>query len=73
MQTGQITGYYKILRPLGKGGIGEVYLADGTKFKREVAIKVLPERLHQNAERLASIRARASTIGRSGFSLTKGV
>jgi hypothetical protein len=34
MKTGQTIGHYKILGPLGKDGIGEVYLAEDTKPKR---------------------------------------
>ena len=34
-------GEYEIVRPLGRGGMGSVYLAKHTKLGREVAIKVL--------------------------------
>ena len=41
--VGKTLGQYKILKPLGAGGMGEVYRALDTTLKREVAIKVLPE------------------------------
>ena len=56
MQDGMTIGHYTIICQLGKGGMGEVYLAEDTKLKREVAIKVLPERLRSDAERLHRFR-----------------
>jgi serine/threonine protein kinase len=45
-------GPYEILSPLGAGGTGEVYRARDTKLDREVAIKVLPEKLAADAAAL---------------------
>ena len=38
--VGRRMGSYQILSPLGRGGMGDVYRAKGTKLGREVAIKV---------------------------------
>ena len=49
---GAILGQYEILSPLGAGGMGEVYRARDTRLDREVAIKVLPEFLTSDPDRL---------------------
>jgi len=55
-------GPYKIVAPLGAGGMGEVYRAKDTKLNREVAIKVLPADVAQDAERLAWFRREAQLL-----------
>jgi serine/threonine protein kinase len=42
MNEGNTIDHYKIICQLGKGGMGEVYLADHTKLKHEVVIKIMP-------------------------------
>ncbi len=50
---GTSLGPYKIIEPLGAGGMGEVYLGEDTRLGRKVAIKVLPEEYASDPERLA--------------------
>ena len=51
--AGTKLGPYEIVAPLGAGGMGEVYLAADSKLDRNVAIKVLPETMTRDAERVA--------------------
>ncbi len=53
---------YEIIRELGKGGMGEVYLAEDTNLKRQVAIKVLPQQFALNKERLARFEREARVL-----------
>jgi len=51
LSAGQQLGHFRIERPLGAGGMGEVYLATDLALDRPVAIKVLPEQLAKDPKR----------------------
>ena len=50
LQTGQLFGNYRIVRLLGEGGFGEVYLAENPLIERRAAVKVLHTALAQDGE-----------------------
>ncbi len=47
IENGTIINQYKILSKIGKGGMGEIYLAQDTKLDRKVALKILPKTLKE--------------------------
>ena len=60
--VGQTIGHYRVLEKLGAGGMGEVYRAEDTTLKREVALKVLPEGLSSSQDRLDRFQREAETL-----------
>jgi serine/threonine protein kinase len=55
-------GPYEIVAPLGAGGMGEVYRALDTRLGRDVAVKVMPPHLIENAEARARFEREARVI-----------
>jgi serine/threonine-protein kinase len=52
VSIGDQIGRYKIRTVIGKGGMGEVFLAEDTELERLIALKILPEDLADNVERM---------------------
>ena len=54
--------HYKITAKIGQGGMGEVYRARDTKLDRDVAIKMLPESVTADADRVARFEREAKVL-----------
>ena len=60
--SGTKLGPYEIVRPLGAGGMGEVYRARDMRLERAVAIKILPAHLSNDAVRKRRFEREAKAI-----------
>jgi TolB-like protein len=62
LPSGARLGPYEIVAPLGAGGMGEVYRARDRRLDRDVAIKVLPERLASDQGALDRFEREAKAV-----------
>jgi Tol biopolymer transport system component len=62
LASGTRIGAYEIRDSLGAGGMGEVYRARDTRLNRDVAIKVLPDTLAGDPDRLARLHREAQVL-----------
>jgi Tol biopolymer transport system component len=62
LAAGSSLGPYQILGLIGEGGMGEVYRARDARLRRDVAIKVLPASVTQDADRLARFQREAQLL-----------
>jgi eukaryotic-like serine/threonine-protein kinase len=62
LSPGTRLGAYEVAAPLGAGGMGEVYRAVDTRLKRSVAIKVLPDSVANDPDRLARFQREAEIL-----------
>ena len=69
MLVGRSLGRYRVIAPLGAGGMGEVYLGEDVRLRRKVALKLLPAELTTSRDRVRRFeqeaRAVAAQIGRA--------
>jgi len=59
---GKSVAHYKIISALGAGGMGEVYLASDTRHGRQVALKLLPDHLLKDPERVRRFQQEARAV-----------
>jgi serine/threonine protein kinase/Tfp pilus assembly protein PilF len=62
LEPGQTLSHYRLLEQIGQGGMGVVWKALDTSLGREVALKLLPDELGQDAERLARLEGEARAL-----------
>jgi Tol biopolymer transport system component len=62
LAPGTRLGPYEVTAALGSGGMGEVYCATDVNLKRQVALKVLPDRLLSDGERLVRLLREAEVL-----------
>ena len=62
LPAGTRVGGYEILSSLGAGGMGEVYRARDTRLGREIAMKVLPDAVAADPERIARFEREAKVL-----------
>jgi two-component system LytT family response regulator len=61
LAPGAILAHYRIVSRLGKGGMGEVYLAQDLNLERPVALKILPPEMARDADRMRRFVQEAKT------------
>src|SRR5512138_1592282 len=61
LKENQILAHFRIIRLLGEGGMGQVYLAEDQKLHRQVALKILTADYFNDAERRERFQREART------------
>src|SRR5688572_26361911 len=64
LPSGTMVDHFKVMRLIGRGGMGEVYLARDTKLGRRTALKIVSSRHLQSPEALEAFRREAMTTAK---------
>ena len=62
LAAGDVLAHYRVLSPLGSGGMAQVYLAEDLRLGRQLALKVLSQRALHDEERLRRFELEARAI-----------
>jgi predicted ATPase/tRNA A-37 threonylcarbamoyl transferase component Bud32 len=62
LENGRQISHYRIIEPIGSGGMSEVYLADDERLGRKVALKVLPREMLNDRIRLRRFQREANAV-----------
>jgi Tol biopolymer transport system component/aminoglycoside phosphotransferase (APT) family kinase protein len=62
LSSGTRVGHYEVVAAIGKGGMGEVYRARDVRLNREVALKLIPDSVASDPERIARFTREAQTL-----------
>jgi serine/threonine-protein kinase len=62
LQVGSRLGHYDVTALIGEGGMGQVYQATDTKLNRQVALKILPEAVTNECDRLVRFERKAKVL-----------
>jgi serine/threonine protein kinase len=62
LENRRVLDHFRIVSPIGAGGMGEVYLAEDVRLGRKVALKILSTRLDADEDRLRRFEQEARTV-----------
>jgi serine/threonine protein kinase len=62
VMIGATLGHYRVLAPLGRGGMGEVFVAEDIRLGRRVALKTLPQHIADDSDRQARFEREARAV-----------
>ena len=60
--VGKTISHSKVLEKIGEGGMGKVYRATDTKLNRDVALKILPQLLASDSQRMGRFQRKAEVL-----------